>query len=268
MNIVHLIERFEQFESQMSVLGFKVLNRNIPLFVLPDGWRESLFDKEFISTLDKTVFRGQDNTPLLPFDQFRLFFEDKKNGVPPSCAIVSKDYSTLHKKWGVSIAVRSPHGTHTVAFVSMEDGDNSSQQYAYSICSYIDGKWKDVTSEPGLITAPFLGALAVWYFTSRSMQRVEVSPNTQGKSVEWVKARSYYTVVHRRHAANNKRIPIGSIVANKTRQLTAHARKAHTRILRSAYYSKKQGQQIWVKSTWVGPKEWQDAESKQIYRIV
>ena len=28
------------------------------------------------------------------------------------------------------------------------------------------------------------------------------------------------------------------------------------------------GKRLWVRSCWVGPKEWVDAESKQVYRVV
>jgi hypothetical protein len=48
----------------------------------------------------------------------------------------------------------------------------------------------------------------------------------------------------------------------------AHNRRAHQRTLRSERFRYARGKTIWVKATWVGPKEWKDAGGRQIYRIL
>lgn len=99
-----------------------------------------------------------------------------------------------------------------------------------------------------------------------------VRPNKEGKSVEWMTAREHYTVIHRYHPANNEAIAEGAAVAAEsddvTIKRTAHSRRAHTRLLSSAKFRFKQGQRVFVRACWCGPKEWKDEGGKQIYRIL
>jgi hypothetical protein len=105
-------------------------------------------------------------------------------------------------------------------------------------------------------------------FMSQLMQPVEVrSPCANSGAVEFTQAIKHYTVVHRRHAANRKDVAAGSVIRDTTKQLTAHSRRAHFRILKSEKWGVNVGKKILVRACWVGPKEWIDAESKQIYRI-
>ncbi len=98
-----------------------------------------------------------------------------------------------------------------------------------------------------------------------------VSPNKPGKSVEWVKGREHYTIVHRHHAANSADVAEGAELDSSdatTLKRVAHSRRAHTRLLRSDRYKEKKGQRIAIRATWVGPKEWQEEGGRQIYRII
>lgn len=104
--------------------------------------------------------------------------------------------------------------------------------------------------------------LAPHNFTAR------VTPSTQGKSVEWLRAREHYTVIHRHHAANNKAVKEGSTVTDhKHATRLAHSRRAHTKVLNHPRYKFKRGQTIFVRASWVGPKEWKDTAG-QTYQIL
>ena len=97
-----------------------------------------------------------------------------------------------------------------------------------------------------------------------------VTPPAEGRSVEWLQAREHFTVLHRSHPAN--RVEAGAVVHAATQdvnlQRVAHARRAHTRLLSSAKFKHKQGLRVPVRSSWVGPKEWQDTASKQVYKLI
>lgn len=94
-----------------------------------------------------------------------------------------------------------------------------------------------------------------------------VSPDRPNKSVEWLRAREHYTVIHRKHPANNSNFVSGArIETEHGLSRLAHSRRAHTRLLQSAKYKNKRGQRVFIKATWVGPREWSDTAG-QIYRI-
>lgn len=95
-----------------------------------------------------------------------------------------------------------------------------------------------------------------------------VIPSAQGKSVEWVRAREHYTVIHRHHAANNKAVSEGATVTDSKHTIRlAHSRRAHTRILTHPKWTFKRGQRVFVRASWVGPKEWKDTAG-QTYQIL
>jgi len=95
-----------------------------------------------------------------------------------------------------------------------------------------------------------------------------VSPDKKGKSVEWVKARTHYVLLHKAHPANSKEVSAGSTVSRNTESIKrqAHTRRAHARVLRSPRFRNKLGLTIHVKATWVGPSEWR--ENGSIYRMI
>lgn len=106
----------------------------------------------------------------------------------------------------------------------------------------------------------------LWHYAYPQFQPVSVSPDdsiSKDRSTEWKQARSFYSVVHRRSGTGNGLPHTGK----RSDILTAHARRAHVRVLRSAKWGKNQGKTVWVRSAWVGPKEWHDTSAKQVYRI-
>lgn len=95
-----------------------------------------------------------------------------------------------------------------------------------------------------------------------------VIPATQGKSVEWLKAREHYTVIHRHHSANNAALKEGETVSSAGhQQRLAHSRRAHTKLLTHPKWKYKRGQRVFVRASWVGPKEWKDTAG-QTYQIL
>lgn len=108
----------------------------------------------------------------------------------------------------------------------------------------------------------------LWHFVHPSFQSVKVGPEPElcdGRSVEWRQAREFYTVVHRRSGAGRSG---GVLPHQRSVALAAHARRAHERVLRSERWGASRGKRVWVRSAWVGPKEWRDEASRQVYRVV
>lgn len=91
------------------------------------------------------------------------------------------------------------------------------------------------------------------------------------RSVEWMRARTHYTLIAHGHPANKKTVGAGDRVAvdaGEELSRLAHNRRAHYRTLRHERYRFAKGRRIFVRSTWVGPKEWQDEGGRQIYKIL
>lgn len=100
---------------------------------------------------------------------------------------------------------------------------------------------------------------------------VLITPNKPSKSVQWLKARTHYTLITHGHPANRKSVGEKQRVANDAQgelSRLAHNRRAHWRIYRHERYRFAKGDRRWVKAAWIGPKEWQDEGGKQIYRIL
>jgi hypothetical protein len=98
-----------------------------------------------------------------------------------------------------------------------------------------------------------------------------VTPAKPSKSVQWRKAREHYTLISHGHPANTATVREGATVRvdeRLERERMAHARRAHFRTLKSDRFRFAKGKQILVRATWVGPKEWRDEGSGQIYRIL
>jgi len=106
---------------------------------------------------------------------------------------------------------------------------------------------------------------------SPTLHMASVEPNEPGRSVQWVKARTHYTFISHGHPANSTLVGHGARVSDDRHgELTrmAHSRRAHYKTLKHERFRFKRGQQIFVRATWCGPKEWKDAGGKQIYRIL
>jgi hypothetical protein len=109
-------------------------------------------------------------------------------------------------------------------------------------------------------------------FLSSSHHPALVSPDPRGRSVEWLAPRSHIVLIHRSCGINNAKFATGSKTETTAKysqsiKKISHARRAHFRILRSPRFIRKIGAKIFVKSTWVGPKEWEDATG-QVYKII
>jgi hypothetical protein len=138
----------------------------------------------------------------------------------------------------------------------------------------IGGKWQSEIPEffRSYING-FLKSLAAFNLSAMSPTNhiVEVTPNQPCRSVEWIKARTHYTLITHGHPANNPGVSHGArVTADPDQELIrmAHNRRAHPRTYRHKRYTYARGKTRWVKACWVGPKEWKDEGGRQIYRIL
>ena len=98
-----------------------------------------------------------------------------------------------------------------------------------------------------------------------------VRPNKQGKSVQWVRSRSHYTLISHGNPANRRTVGERErVTVDREEELKrlAHDRRAHWRTYRHERYRYARGSTRWIKQAWVGPKEWMDGGGKQIYKIL
>lgn len=125
----------------------------------------------------------------------------------------------------------------------------------------------------GRVIASVLIVFAAFLASAMSPQNhmVTVTPNQPHRSIQWLQARTHYTLITHGHPANRPTIQHGERVqSDEQGELTrmAHNRRAHYRTLRSERFRYARGKRIFVRATWVGPKEWKDAGGKQIYHIL
>jgi hypothetical protein len=93
-------------------------------------------------------------------------------------------------------------------------------------------------------------------------------PIPKGKSIIWQQQREHYVLLHKSHPANTNASKDRKKIDDEPQILkAAHCRRAHFRLLKSAKFKYKIGQRIFIRATWVGPKEWQD-RAGQIYKII
>lgn len=86
-----------------------------------------------------------------------------------------------------------------------------------------------------------------------------VRPNATHRSVEWINKKTHFIILSPEHARNVRsghRAPLDGKITK-----AMHKRRAHFRTLKSEKYTHKKGFKIWVKATWVGPKEWIDTQN-------
>lgn len=108
----------------------------------------------------------------------------------------------------------------------------------------------------------------------------EVRPDEPHRSVEWVKARSHYTLITHGHPANRRSVKHGARVrvdtSEEIRRMSGN-RKGHYKQLRHPRYKYALNEKrypdrpkgtIYVRPTWCGPREWRDEGGKQIYKIL
>ncbi len=155
----------------------------------------------------------------------------------PEIEVASKRYDPVKKEWKDNL--------------SEEEQNESRKSVAYQVYCIVRTFAVDAMSD--------------------IVHTAQVVPNRPGKSVEWIKARTHYTLIHHGHPANTKNLSEGSHVAvDRKEQLTrmAHNRRAHYKTLKHERFRYARGKRIFVKASWVGPKEWKDEGGHQIYRIL
>lgn len=85
-----------------------------------------------------------------------------------------------------------------------------------------------------------------------------------GRSVEWVKSKTHYIILDNSAA---RRLRNGKPVDESKITRAAHNRRAHWRRLTSDRFTKAKGRKLWVRSAWIGPKEWEGTDRK-IYKLL
>lgn len=106
-----------------------------------------------------------------------------------------------------------------------------------------------------------------YYFAYPANAVVQVTPRKTGKSVEWVKSREHFIII----GQEAKESVVWYAVAGRKLPTTlirgAHPRIGHERTLSSPKFTRKQGLTIWIRDTWVGPREWESEDGGTIYKI-
>lgn len=153
--------------------------------------------------------------------------------------------------------------------------DSESFVFLFSLC--VNGIWVAPDENVRRACQPIVGSAITAFVTflfdamSPTTHVAVVKPAQENRSVEWLRARTHYTLIAHGHPANTKGIYEGArIAANRAEELQrmAHNRRAHFRTLKAERFRFARGSQVFVRATWVGPKEWRDEGSRQIYRIL
>jgi hypothetical protein len=153
--------------------------------------------------------------------------------------------------------------------------------YAFRSNTFASGRWLNSNISKPLVEGA-MDALAGFVCDSMvpTNHIAEVRPDQPGRSVEWVHARTHYTLITHGHPANKKSVRDGQRVAVDTdKELTrmAHDRKGYYKTLKHPRYRFALNEKryanypkgtIKVKPCWVGPKEWRDEGGRQIYKIL
>jgi hypothetical protein len=114
----------------------------------------------------------------------------------------------------------------------------------------------------------YLGLLRLFLFSINRSGAVVVKvspPADDSRSVEWRLSREHYLVLLRKDVIELQRTR-GAPTSEHIRR-SAHDRREHLRELRSEKFTHQRGTRVHVKSTWVGPREWEGTDRK-IYRVV
>lgn len=148
--------------------------------------------------------------------------------------------------------------------------------YFYNSALWIEGKWVPLNDQVGRgiqqLVSGAIGAIAAFLFDANmpTTHLATVRPNKQGKSVEWTRARTHYTLIAHGHPANKPMRELARVAVNRDEEIKrmSHDRRGHWRTYRHERYRFARGSTRWVKQAWCGPKEWLDGGGKQIYRIL
>ncbi len=272
MNIANFNLGLLDSDLHESVNGRAVLvvSRDIltsPLFLSDDREDSVLVSKE---NEDVGWLLAEPNA--LPFKTFRLFL--RANSTDRNRDGTAGFSFWCQHKDGVLISFvqfHGPSGAQRNEILRLNSRSPSEIEFNMRV----GNRWMNNSER---LRAPILRdqAKAVWtslcWFirdvTSPANHIAAVYPKKQGKSVQWLNSRLHYVLLHRSHPANSATVAEGQVVATDDHYLkrTAHTRRAHARVLRSPRFKNKIGQTIFIRSCWVGPKEWE--QSGSIYKLV
>jgi len=176
--------------------------------------------------------------------------------------------------------IRLPDMVFTVSSLQWNNRDSRGiGKTFYGSTFRYDGKWikgRDaILTEEGRLQLVngAIDSLAGFALDSMSpiYHTAMVKPDQPGRSVEWTQQRTHYVFIAHGHPANRPGLEHGAAVTvdrNGELKRMAHARRAHYKTLRHPRYRFARGKSVYVRATWVGPKEWREKGSKQIYRIL
>jgi hypothetical protein len=267
------------------------------------GWQKSpLFDHVLRYEHEQTVvgkIAALEKMPM-PFKTFRLAIaetavpfvdthddiaEEIGHGTYRSNMIVTKHADEmwimveLKELWDKHIEMKRMSLPMYLLITNLRHDPNGKTEdaYFYKTSFWADGAWVHLfpalTAALEQFVSGALGSLATFLFDASlpSAHIAEVRPNKPSKSVEWTRARTHYTLIMHGHPANKKDVAEGARVAvdrDEELKRMAHDRRGHWRTYRHERYRFARHTTRWIKQAWVGPKEWQDAGGRQIYKIL
>ncbi len=232
-------------------------------------FRASLVDHKTIRAIDRAnimaanVIRKGKGLPELPIPEFVNFaidiltIMDVKNQMTAAVWHAKPGFAAP-SDWGELLFVSLGMGGSKISNVKMfylpwrrfmKAGDLKDQEYV----NYMAGLGDE-----------FLSKFCIDWMNPHFFP-ASVQPKTQGKSVQWLEARTHYVLVHK--SSQSHKGNTGKARSTKEEiQRQAVSRRAHWRYLRSERFRLKKGQWVHVKSCWVGPESW-EGESGQIYKL-
>jgi hypothetical protein len=291
MNIIRFNEQFEQMEQEMS-------RESVPGVILPRGWQdaplfayECQYDHE-ISLLKQATIETRF---ALPFELMRLSVVERapeRGCYRAEFVIDARDMDSINalvtvKDLFLDWPERSDFMRNVMPLAfdvqnlrwNERDGESA---VLYQASFRFGGRWIRTSSLSfelrelveqmrSVYVNGAVDALAAFALDAMmpSVHIAVVKPDALGRSIEWQRARTHYTLISHGHPANKPSVQHGERVnANGELSRMAHNRRAHYRTLRHERYRFARGKSIFVRATWVGPKEWRDQGGKQIYRIL
>jgi hypothetical protein len=248
---------------------------------------ETTWEKE-ISLTPKGSALGEIKVMSWPFETFRLAMVERD--IPRD----ETDPNSLKDNYKTHIVARRRDDgeMHLLIFwrnlgISLHECDVMLHVYTYgggtssgaSAALYTERRgWReDMTIQSEHVVSTMAGSAVASFcsFVIDAMlptnQVVEVRPNQPNRSVEWLKARTHFTLITHGHPANRADVQsLARVKSDNSAELTrmAHNRREHKRTYRHARFTYARGKTVTVRATWCGPREWQDEGGRQIYKIL
>lgn len=215
------------------------------------------------------VFTVHCNNPSLYIDNAaRITFLIQSFGIPFQSA--TKEYAERFSKVPVSIMALITTDDKRNLIFSVDYSGYSGKQaclvrgWSGFKCVSEDSAFKNNSAKCAEAVRMFVYRF-LYKCMSRSHVIVRVRPESKGRSVEWVIGREHYLLAPRRAVVQARDSKSPLLSENLAR--AAGWRRKHQRTLRSDRFTKKKGQTIWVRETWVGPEEWEGLDGK-VYKVM